>query len=71
MAISIVETLFEYGKIIPDELVYRFAIKYKQEPNRGYGGIAHRILQAVGSGADWSYVARFLTDKDQWEMEEP
>jgi ADP-ribosylglycohydrolase len=53
MALSIVETLLVEQKIDQAALAQRFARRYLQEPWRGYGGGAHRLLTAVSQGQDW------------------
>jgi ADP-ribosylglycohydrolase len=58
MAISIVEALHRHGRIDQDDLARRFADRFADEPNRGYGGMACQILRAIGRGASWSDVAR-------------
>ena len=51
MALSIVETLWRYERIDPDELAQGFARRY--HPWRGYGAGAHRLLIRFQSGANW------------------
>ena len=53
MAIGIVETLQDRGEIERDYLVSRFAANYQRNRRRGYGGMAHHILQefCMGIGA--------------------
>lgn len=53
MALSIHDVLNEHGGIDPDALARRFAARYETQPWRGYGAGAHRLLQAVGTGANW------------------
>ena len=57
MALSIVETLDERGRIDCDDLAQRFAQRYRDDPGRGYGGMAHRILTEFGSGVPWQQAA--------------
>ena len=57
MALSIVEVLERHGEIESDRLSDLFAKKYAEDPDRGYGSNAHRILRAVGRGEDWRDVA--------------
>lgn len=57
MAISIVEILHEHGHIHQDALAQRFAERFENEPNRGYGGMACRILRQIARGAAWSEVS--------------
>ena len=60
MALSIVETLAGLGRIEQDPLVRAFARRFAQEPNRGYGPGAARLLTAVVAGADWRIEAAKL-----------
>jgi ADP-ribosylglycohydrolase len=53
MALSIVETLGQHGRIDCDALARRFAQRFGEEPGRGYGGMAQRILAQIGSGVPW------------------
>lgn len=62
MAIGILETLREKGQIEQDYLAERFALNYKRNPRRGYGGMAHHILQAIGRGEDWREVSPAVFD---------
>jgi ADP-ribosylglycohydrolase len=57
MALSIVETLDEHGRIDCDDLAQRFAKRYHDDPGRGYGGMAHRILTEIGNGVAWQEAA--------------
>lgn len=58
MAISIVEELAERQSISQDSLAKRFAERYMQEPNRGYGAGAHAILRAIHDGHSWQRVSQ-------------
>ena len=60
MALAIVETLKLHGTIDQDALVVRFAERYSQEPNRGYGSGAQRLLREIGNGGDWRTQSRAL-----------
>jgi ADP-ribosylglycohydrolase len=60
MALSIVEVLGARGEIDQDALVNAFARRYQDDPKRGYGGGAHRLLRHVNQGADWRQVAPTL-----------
>ncbi len=44
LAIEIVECLVADGGINADELARRFSLRYRAEPNRGYGGAMHSLL---------------------------
>ncbi len=57
MALSIVEILGRCGRIDQDALAEAFARRYLEEPNRGYGGGARRLLAQVATGADWRVVS--------------
>ena len=58
MAVSVVENLEARGRIDPDDLARRFALRYAGDPARGYGGGAHGILSAIARGEDWRTVSR-------------
>lgn len=62
MAIGIVETLRERGEIDRDYLASRFAANYSRNRRRGYGGMAHHILQKLCKGEDWREVAPAVFD---------
>ncbi|MEW5857458.1 MAG: ADP-ribosylglycohydrolase family protein [Cyanobacteriota bacterium] len=51
MALSIVETLWRYGRIDPDALAAAFAERFN--PSRGYGAGAQLLLTRLQWGADW------------------
>ncbi len=57
MALGIFEVLERHGVVDQDDLAATFARNYRRNPGRGYGGMAHRILQAVSTGADWREVS--------------
>lgn len=58
MAISVVETLSAHGRSEQDDLAGRFARRYQEDPSRGYGPAAHRILGEIARGEPWSLAAR-------------
>ena len=58
MALSIVRCLKRHGHIHQDILARMFAEEYARDPQRGYGGMAHRILQSIGEGTSWKVAAR-------------
>ena len=62
MATSIYEILVEFGGIDQDALAERFARRFHEEPHRGYGGMARKILGAIGRGAPWPQVSRDAID---------
>lgn len=53
MAIALVETLQEFGQVDQDALAQRLARRHQNDPNRGYGAGARRLLQDISSGGDW------------------
>lgn len=53
MAIGIVDVLERKGEIDQNELADTFAENYMLNPNRGYGGMAHHILQEISAGISW------------------
>ncbi|MBP0021068.1 MAG: ADP-ribosylglycohydrolase family protein [Cyanobacteria bacterium SBLK] len=53
MAIGVVETLRKFGAIDRDYLAQAFAQNYQQEPDRGYGSTARKILREIGKGISW------------------
>jgi ADP-ribosylglycohydrolase len=53
MAIGILEVLNARGRLDRDALARVFARRYRQEPDRGYGGTAHRILREMAEGKPW------------------
>ncbi len=57
MSVSIVEVLADHGAIVEDELAVRFARRYFQDPGRGYGGTAHKILASIGQGEPYALAA--------------
>src|SRR5262249_38160806 len=58
MALSILEILTRHGRIDKDQLALAFARRWSQEPMRGYGSGAYRILEAIHHGAPWWSVSR-------------
>jgi poly(ADP-ribose) glycohydrolase ARH3 len=50
MAIGVAETLRRYGHIDEHDLCRRFAANY--DPNRGYGGGARAVINAIRHGRD-------------------
>ncbi|MEZ4362762.1 MAG: ADP-ribosylglycohydrolase family protein [Kofleriaceae bacterium] len=58
MALCIVEELAARGAIDSGSLARRFATRYMLEPDRGYGGTAHEILQEIAHGRPWADAAR-------------
>lgn len=60
MALSIVATLEDHGRIVQAVLAEKFADRYAREPRRGYGGGAHELLAAIGAGMPWRQVSSAL-----------
>src|SRR2546430_11136718 len=50
MALSIVRCLKRYGRIEQDALAKAFAQEFRQDPYRGYAGMACQILSSIGPG---------------------
>lgn len=57
MALSIVAELDAHGEIDRNSLATRFADAYRDDPARGYGPGAHRILSDIGAGFMWDAAA--------------
>lgn len=53
MALGVVEVIERRGGIDQDLLAAVFARRYRAQPDRGYGGTAHRILREIGEGLPW------------------
>lgn len=64
MAVSIVRCLAQKEKIDTASLATAFADEYRREPDRGYGGTARGILQAIGEGVPWRDAAGRVFDGD-------
>lgn len=62
MAISIVDVLAKLGSLDVDTLADAFAARYRLEPDRGYGGGAHRLFEDVLHGTPWRSAAAQLFD---------
>jgi ADP-ribosylglycohydrolase len=60
MALSIVEVLRDFGEIEQDALARGFARRFVEEPYRGYGLGAIRLLGELSTGADWRQAAPSL-----------
>jgi len=58
MALSIYEVLEQDGYINQDKLATAFARRYTAEPDRGYGGGAHGILQNIALNIPWEVPSR-------------
>src|SRR5262245_13689958 len=57
MAVSIVETLQDHGRIEQDALAGAFARRFMAQPYRGYGKGAFALLGWIGRGEDWRIAA--------------
>ncbi len=57
MALAIVEVLDQCERIDADLLARAFSYKYAADPARGYGGMAHTILNQIAIGSPWREVA--------------
>jgi ADP-ribosylglycohydrolase len=57
MAVSIVETLREHGRIQQDVLAGAFARRFVAEPYRGYGDGTFALLSRIARGEDWRTAA--------------
>ncbi len=57
MALSIVEVLEKHGHIDQDALAAAFARRFSEEPFRGYGGGAARLLGLLAMGESWQELA--------------
>src|SRR6476646_2418485 len=53
MALAIVEVLNSFCHIEQDALAQRFAKRFDDDPDRGYGKMARIILRSVLCGGDW------------------
>lgn len=62
MALSIVDILAEFEAIDQDALAESFAERYEDDPYRGYGTGAARILRQIADGGDWRRLAPRLFD---------
>lgn len=58
MALSIAEILRRHAQVEQDALARAFARRYREEPNRGYGGMARLILLEISEGRPWSAISR-------------
>jgi len=62
MAMAITKCLQEHHGIESEWLAAEFAKEYAREPDRGYGGTARGILQAIGEGVAWKDAAGRVFD---------
>jgi ADP-ribosylglycohydrolase len=57
MALSIVEVLLEHCQIEQEPLAQAFSRRFREQPGRGYGSGARRLLARLEQGEDWRQVA--------------
>lgn len=57
IAISIVDVLDDFERIVQDELAARFARCFVQQPHRGYGAGATQLLRHIAGGGSWREAA--------------
>ena len=62
MAISIRQTLELYERIDQQDLAERFSTAWKEDPFRGYGTGAHKILNAIHEGTPWQQASQSVFD---------
>ena len=62
MALSIIDVLREHGSIDEDALASRFAQRYREQPWRGYGSGAMKLLSQYADGANWREEAPQMFD---------
>jgi ADP-ribosylglycohydrolase len=60
MALSVVEVLGRYGRMHQDALACLFAERFMQEPDRGYGTGAQKLLAMLYRGEYWKTAAPAL-----------
>ena len=60
MALSLYEVLREHGRVDQEALAAGLIRRYLQEPNRGYGAGAARLLREAGAGGDWRELRRCI-----------
>ena len=60
MALSVIEQLQESGTVEPSELMKRFVRRYMEDPQRGYGSGARKLLEQVARGLPYDKAAAAL-----------
>lgn len=60
MALAVVSHLAARGSVDRYSLADKFMRRYRDDPERGYGGGAHRLLQSLCEGALWPEASRSL-----------
>lgn len=53
MAISVTEQLLAHGRIDQDDLAQAFVRRFYEEPDRGYGNGAMKLLRRIDDGVPW------------------
>ena len=53
MACAIIETLRKLQTIEEEAIAWAYAIRFKKDPERGYGRMARHILEKIASGIPW------------------
>lgn len=62
MALSVVEVLCKLGRIDQDALADAFAVRFANDPYRGYAAGASKLLSKLAEGGDWRVVSPKLFD---------
>ncbi len=62
MGVAVTRCLQKHRAIEPEWIATEFAREYAREPDRGYGGTARGILQAIGEGVAWQEAAGRVFD---------
>lgn len=62
MAAAVYLVLTEHKEILPDALAAVFARFYQQDPDRGYGATARRMLRTPSFAKDWEELAKAAFD---------
>ena len=60
MAISVYEVVARHGTVDQDDLARRFAMRYIDDPRRGYGAGAHELLAAIARDSPWGPASRAM-----------
>jgi len=53
MALAVVETLERLEGMDEDVVAWAFSVRYRNDPERGYGKMARHILKEIGNGTPW------------------
>jgi ADP-ribosylglycohydrolase len=57
MALSVVEVMCKMGRIDQDALAQAFAVRFADDPDRGYAVGASKLLGRIAEGRDWRVVS--------------